>query len=182
MKVRNDALTLPAWQLLAPQVAARLSGWVLTSAGRSPAGCGAACGSRSTCAAASRPTLGGLAVEAVVERLVDGSRGSCRIRVGMCARTSQRRRRLDRVRLVAGAAHRAVLAVAPQRAVRAFAPFLQHALVAACRRSPGSSGARCARRRSSWRWMSWLPWQSLQEGAASVRPDTNSARACTLER
>jgi len=26
MKVRNDALTLPAWQLLEPQVAARLAG------------------------------------------------------------------------------------------------------------------------------------------------------------
>src|SRR5512134_1226325 len=32
------------------------------------------------------------------------------------------------------------------------------------------------------RSMSWLPWQSLHAGAASVRPDTNSDLACTLER
>ena len=72
----------------------------------------------------------GLAVEAVMERLVDVLVAVAAF-LRHLAHGFAARRRLDRVRLVAGAAHRAVLAVAPQRAMRAFAPFLQHAFVAA---------------------------------------------------
>ncbi len=71
----------------------------------------------------------GLAVEAVVEGL-----GHVLVTAAALVRhllqVRAAVRRLDRVRLMAGGAHRAILAVAPQRAVRAFAPFLEHAHMA----------------------------------------------------
>ena len=128
MNVRNDALTLPAWQLLAPQVAARLSGCdararvarrqvvvrrvAVRAHGRGPVA-----------------DAGGLAVEAVVERLVEVGVAVAAVGRHVLAHFD-RGRRLDRVRLVAGRADGAFLAVAPQRAVRALVPLAEDTLVA----------------------------------------------------
>ncbi len=71
----------------------------------------------------------GFAVKAVMERLVE-----VLVAIAAVARHVRPhrsgRRILDRVRLVAGAADRAVLAFPPQRAVRALVPLLEDALVA----------------------------------------------------
>ena len=72
---------------------------------------------------------GGLAVEAVVEGLGHFLVAAAAL-VRHLLQVRAVVRRFDRVCFVAGGAHRAVLAVAPQCAVRAVAPFLQHALVA----------------------------------------------------
>ena len=128
MNVRNEALTLPAWQLLEPQVAARLSGWI----DRARVARRQVVVRRVAVRAHGRGLVadaGGLAVEAVVEGLVEVGVAVAAIGRHVHAHFD-RGRRLDRVRLVAGRADGAFLAVAPKRAVRALVPFLQDALVA----------------------------------------------------
>ncbi len=181
MKVRNAGLLTWAavWQPLAPQVAARLSGCV-EERGSLAGRLWCAVWQSEHIAALSRPTVTHLPWKLSLKLLYRSAWQSPQSD-GMCARAWT----------VFGSstawAWWQVLHTGPSLPSRHSAPWTlsSHSLSVPLWHWPQVSGLLACDVRApgvSWRWMSWLPWQSLQAGDISVRPARNSARACTLDR